>query len=531
MPQNTDPISVQVAFQGGGAKLPALLAVADALKDAEDKGKIVITKLAGTSAGSIAASMLATRPDFECLRELFLSNEAARIAKNLSPPSTAKMIWSAVWGKPIRTFKPLRLFLKKFFDKENVYKIRDLDIDTKISYTNLSNSEVRPCNRNDDISLAIENSCAIPIFFSTWKNSQGRVDGGVGENLPVNLLLKEKGESDCQDQILAVTFKKQGGRKMEGPKDFFLSIIDTAISSNESKSIDLVDKDALHVITTTLDTFDFCNAFENGFGSDYDVVKSKADKWIERLIESYHAAEFIKANFWRDENTNLKNVMRRTCDMYRNLIKGAKFTTSNVVFEVFAWSLKNEKSNDPDMARLRFNFEVDSESLPALSICFFETDPDTKFMPQAKYTIKDKNNNPVESVSIPLLRGKDKDDRTLGIFFKQPLLKDSGPYSFKYEETGHELLKQLKDNKEETLFYNPDSTFQSKPISNVKLIAHIPSDVDVSIISNQDPVIGNLMSSSEFNTDSQFPNFSTLGWSCEELDPFSDGLIAKLMVK
>src|ERR1700683_1681930 len=51
------PIPLQVVFQGGGAKLCCLMAVCGVLK--ADK-RIEITRVAGSSAGAIAATMLAS---------------------------------------------------------------------------------------------------------------------------------------------------------------------------------------------------------------------------------------------------------------------------------------------------------------------------------------------------------------------------------------------------------------------------------------------------------------------------------------
>jgi predicted acylesterase/phospholipase RssA len=55
------PVPVQIVFQGGGAKLCALMAVCEVLHAFEKEERITVTRLAGSSAGAIAAAMLGSR--------------------------------------------------------------------------------------------------------------------------------------------------------------------------------------------------------------------------------------------------------------------------------------------------------------------------------------------------------------------------------------------------------------------------------------------------------------------------------------
>lgn len=52
---------IQLVLQGGGAKLIALLAAMEAVEELEANGRIVVTRLCGTSAGAIAACLFAAR--------------------------------------------------------------------------------------------------------------------------------------------------------------------------------------------------------------------------------------------------------------------------------------------------------------------------------------------------------------------------------------------------------------------------------------------------------------------------------------
>src|SRR5687767_2418273 len=65
------PIKIQLALQGGGAKLCGLLAAMDAVQELHRRGIIQVTRIAGTSAGSIAACLFAAGADLGSVRERF----------------------------------------------------------------------------------------------------------------------------------------------------------------------------------------------------------------------------------------------------------------------------------------------------------------------------------------------------------------------------------------------------------------------------------------------------------------------------
>lgn len=52
-------LRIQVAFQGGGAKIFALIAAAEVLKSFEREGRIEVTRIAGTSAGALVGTLYA----------------------------------------------------------------------------------------------------------------------------------------------------------------------------------------------------------------------------------------------------------------------------------------------------------------------------------------------------------------------------------------------------------------------------------------------------------------------------------------
>jgi len=80
---------VQLAIQGGGAKLIPLLAACEAIQalEAEDNPPIKITRIAGTSAGAIAGCIFAARIPMSTARLHFRRSFESRVSKYFPNPS------------------------------------------------------------------------------------------------------------------------------------------------------------------------------------------------------------------------------------------------------------------------------------------------------------------------------------------------------------------------------------------------------------------------------------------------------------
>ena len=112
---------LQFAFQGGGARLGPLLAAAHGTFEALDS-EVEISCLSGTSAGAIAATVLATRRDPEIFRARIraLGKEALiRIARPLSARNP-KIWWDVFWGNSLYNSREYKSFLHDIFiDRSN----------------------------------------------------------------------------------------------------------------------------------------------------------------------------------------------------------------------------------------------------------------------------------------------------------------------------------------------------------------------------------------------------------------------------
>src|SRR5258708_2197430 len=88
------PVNVQLAFQGGGAKICDLLAAAEVVEQLWNDGRLNVTRVAGTSAGSIVACILGSDKSAASFKQL-LEGNARDYLKKIVPDHIARALQPA----------------------------------------------------------------------------------------------------------------------------------------------------------------------------------------------------------------------------------------------------------------------------------------------------------------------------------------------------------------------------------------------------------------------------------------------------
>jgi predicted acylesterase/phospholipase RssA len=183
------PQPVQVVLQGGGARLSDLLAVGEALHELHSTERIIIKRVAGTSAGSIVACMLGSGIRMSHFKE-FLRREAPdALPKLFHTKSKPNIYFRIMRGRPILNQEVFRELLENLFVYEGrqYAEFRQLPIPTFVVTTDLRESrrDVRGVKRDQDSFItAMVDSCALPFAFRTYRDRDLHVDGGICANLP-----------------------------------------------------------------------------------------------------------------------------------------------------------------------------------------------------------------------------------------------------------------------------------------------------------------------------------------------------------
>ncbi|MCI0558720.1 MAG: patatin-like phospholipase family protein, partial [Nitrososphaera sp.] len=307
------PVRIQLALQGGGAKLCHLLAFLDALQELSQKEKFTVTRIAGTSAGSIAACLLAAN-----IQMPYIRNMASGMATNLCT-YFPKLKWyssltNVLLGKPLWDPENLRRLFEQLFTQNQVGTLGDLKAKTQIEVhiiaSDITNRrKVIYKEDSDPIVNSIMNSCAIPFFLrcATKGDHTVIVDGGICENLPIEDLQKAEHE---YGPLIVVSFEdKYVGRSPHNAIDFSKALLDTAITQNTTNAKRSVEPGNIFVIATNIGTFDFEKALTEGLGDKYDLTKLKAKEFLESVYLASTRKDVREgrdvAEIWAHENRTL----------------------------------------------------------------------------------------------------------------------------------------------------------------------------------------------------------------------------------
>lgn len=254
------------AFEGGGVKGAAY---AGAYSAAVESG-IRFSAVAGSSAGSVIAALIAAGASPEFVRERMLATDFSEL---IGKPQRDQAPYQKT-GFPISSAL-IRLFNKDFFSaleaggrysteaigewmEENLRKamqnnnrtppdhnisFADLTIPLYIVATDVAQRQPKlwgpDTTPNESVSLAVQSSCAIPIFFQpVTTGSSVLIDGGAISNLPTFAFPESKGGAGrFSEKTLAFRLRstaKPRSIRFENVLDYAVGVADTLVTSATS---------------------------------------------------------------------------------------------------------------------------------------------------------------------------------------------------------------------------------------------------------------------------------------------------------
>ncbi len=278
------PVPLQVVFQGGGAKLCLLMAVAEVLQQYEAAGLIEIRRLAGSSAGAVAAVMLASKKPIQIYKA-----ELKRIAPAYLAKATTSSLLGALrvlWGNAYFN----KLYLENFFNElfcgdGKLTSLNALPIKgTKVYYTELYSLASLSCSGEESIPKALGKSCRFPFAFVGFSSGDTQVDGGLALNLPVDEL---KNDESTLGSVIGISFlNKFGDVGKSNLLSYTQQLFSAAIQGGVARSENLLGSKNVYSINTDLGTFDFARAIDVGLGMEYSLVASRFDTWLSGWLKS-----------------------------------------------------------------------------------------------------------------------------------------------------------------------------------------------------------------------------------------------------
>src|SRR5687768_14248850 len=101
-------VPIQLAIQGGGAKITYLIAALEAVQQLQRQGVLRVTRIAGTSAGAIAGALFAAGVDLQRVHDVFESERAGLLQAFPPTGSPFRSAWCLLTRRPYWDGGPLR---------------------------------------------------------------------------------------------------------------------------------------------------------------------------------------------------------------------------------------------------------------------------------------------------------------------------------------------------------------------------------------------------------------------------------------
>lgn len=318
-----------------------LLAAAEVLEEFEAEGRIRVTEVAGTSAGSIAAFAFAKEGSTELVRARMKSAASAVIDHFSYTPSKVGLFWRIYRGKPVFEEVKLHDFLRQTFaDKpESRPRLSDARIPIHIRVSDIRNGRTHTYHRQDEVGLetALIDSCAIPLAFRTHVSKSPYADGGITSNLVDNEVFDEP-----DGKILAFSFPQGEPYQFSDAATYLLSLASTAIDASVSDSREKIKAKGGYVcdLPNHFGTFDFRNALATGLSDEhFAATKRSIREQVNQALQ-----HFERASSRLDLDNDLQRVQAFTSRLINRIVAQYPFGVSHCSITCVATSL-DPKSN------------------------------------------------------------------------------------------------------------------------------------------------------------------------------------------
>ena len=518
-------IPIQLAIQGGGAKITHLLAALEGVQSLERQGLLRVTRIAGTSAGAIAGALYAARVDMQRARDAFEHHRDELL--RAFPPTDASLrtAWCLLTRRPFWDGAPLRRLLAALLAPHET--LGDLDIPLIVVSSDLTN--LQPCIYEDPgepLLGSLMDSAGIPFFLRTPPGNGGYrviVDGGLCENLPADQLRydAEAGE------VVGITFApSSAGAPLTGFFDFARALMETALNASVLRAQLALGVNNF-VIRTDAGSFDFQHAFGPGLGAEYRETRLLAERffgnYVDRAIELDDEAARDAADGLTDRSgspktelpaTRVPEIITALRSMYQLQQEPMRFEFVSVKMIVTGASLR-DAVRGPDDIRHEIVFRATGQPVSCYKIRLTSAVADARQKTQCE--VFDRNYDPIAFDVVPITDDP-LEAREVLLFFRDPIVPGDprAPVTLRVRDTVAESLRLATDGQDELL---TRASRADGPIGRVEIIVHLPEELADAVIAAAPGSGGTRMAPAELMRYPAPAGFFTLGWKGENVPP------------
>jgi predicted acylesterase/phospholipase RssA len=505
---------MQLAIQGGGAKICHLLAAMEAIQGLERDGELEITRIAGSSAGAIVACMYAAKIDFAGFRQTLSAGLGKELLELFTVPNSVVMGYSVVKGRPFWDEEALRKIFDRIFARANVRTIADLEqlsgIEVLVLMSNMLEGAEDVAKPSDFISNALLHSAGLPFCFRTWKGQNGAiVDGGICDNFPWEILGTPNPAAAAAEPIVGIVFTRSRPKPPTNFITFSAGLLDLAIDNTMERAKQRLGPDFLFSIVPRVDTLDFRGALARGLDDIYDTIRKESFDFFSKFARN-EELQRTDSDVWKGNIS----MMKRVAEIYNRQHKQSKFIYELCELEVEANSFKGE----PDIVKYSAKFKTDKDPIYCHAIAVSDARHKTQ-IDESRWWMIDEKGNKISCLYLPMRDDDTAQSRELLMFFDPILKPNSGPYLFSVRDEVEELMVPLMKNKSDEMVFTPQRAVG--PVGQINLVVHYPPGPKIAFVPKADgqpgvPLLGAALA--EYRKRAPL-GYNTVGWSGTVLDP------------
>jgi|GEM_PF-2611582 len=490
---------IQLAIQGGGAKLVTLLAAACAVQELQSKGQLELTRVVGTSAGAMVGTLLAAGVDLEKFREKLKGGLGKKLYESLSAPSKTAWAWTLTKGAALRKTdvlagvianaltergtelgKPL-LTLEDLYNATGVeMRIVAADLRSTVPHVYRPNLETKGAKTL--ILSALLDSAGIPFYFKTWLHGP-LVDGGLVQNFPWEELVDN--ETERFGKILGISFFSKPPQKgqalvAEAADDagnidplktrggFITALLNTALDATTERARTRLGSDRVLSLVPAYDTFDFQNGLGiEALGNHFDLERLKALEWFENRLDN--GGITIESDPWSSASLPM---MEKLGQMYELQHKGSLLHYHSAALEISGHGLKGRR--EPDVVRYSFSFSTLGDNVYCHTIALSQRATSNGSFKKSEITLINPDGQVISTDYLPIYDSVTPEKREILLFFSEVLPMNSGPYTLHISDFVQDLTHHLIENKSDVLLVRVARTVL--PVAKMEIVMHVPQE-------------------------------------------------------
>jgi predicted acylesterase/phospholipase RssA len=451
--------NVQLVFQGGGAKLSALLAAAGAVQEMQTEGLINVTGVSGTSAGAIAAAILATGLPVGDFRNRLRDRGERYLSYINADVGRLRIGFAFARGQPFLSEAGFRKVLWDLFghDKGRIESFGQLKIPLTVVASDIRNGQrVTYSNATGSTPLidALIDSAALPLVFRGGASGQHIVDGGLCENLPVAVMEDEAKNG----KVVAISFARMA--VPETPSNtlsMMMALLNTAMSNSVNRAVASLPAGRVLYLRSDIDLLDFRRALTEGLATAlWNNHAYETRRWLEKVLDDDNQPATQAIVTASPLPFGPVDVMQRLSRVYEAQHHPIAVQLHSISLQVTAFCLldrKDPRASRPDRVQEMLYFSPLTEPLSCYRLAL-SSNGTGAVEGLTDWRVTDRLNDEVDIIPIPIMvpeawsRQASESARGVLLFFATPLRPkdDRAPYRIVQQDDNQHAMIPLRDN-------------------------------------------------------------------------------------